>query len=201
MHTDDQRLAERARRGDQAAFDQLLDIYRERLIRYCWRFMRSREAAEDAAQDTITRALERRHTYRGDAPVYNWICSIARNVCLNLLRPVGPTIAPGGIEHPAVANAEDPGPDPSEGVWTAIWLALVGRLSLEDLLIVRLHLQLEYSLGDIARMRQTKYTNYGTLKSRYRRIIKPVISAVLIELGLHPQTRLEVSISAEDRMP
>lgn len=76
----DKRLANRLTRGDERAFKEFFDAYFERL----YRFARSRlgdddEAIKDVVQLTMTRALRKIHTYRGEAALFTWVCRLCRN--------------------------------------------------------------------------------------------------------------------------
>jgi RNA polymerase sigma-70 factor, ECF subfamily len=78
-------LARRARRGDAAAFDQLVLRFRRPVLRFCWRLLRSSEA-EDLAQDTFVRAFVHFERFDPERPVLPWLIAIARRLCLDVLR-------------------------------------------------------------------------------------------------------------------
>src|SRR5262245_33128613 len=86
---DDQRteleLARRARRGDAAAFDELVRRYHRPVVRFCWRLLRSADA-EDLAQETFVRAFVHFERFDPERPVLPWLIAIARRLCLDLLR-------------------------------------------------------------------------------------------------------------------
>jgi RNA polymerase sigma-70 factor (ECF subfamily) len=78
-------LARRARRGDAAAFDELVLRFRRPVYRFCWRLLRSPDA-EDLAQDTFVRAFVHFERFDPERPVLPWLIAIARRLCLDLLR-------------------------------------------------------------------------------------------------------------------
>ena len=97
-------LARRARRGDTAAFDQLVARFHRPVYRFCWRLLRSPDA-EDLAQDTFVRAFVHFERFDAERPVLPWLIAIARRLCLDVLRrrkvmsridamPIGPPPAP-----------------------------------------------------------------------------------------------------------
>src|SRR5881275_1187095 len=81
----DERLAELAAAGHDAAFDAIVVRYRGQLLRYCGAIVGS-SRAEDAVQQTLLNA----HTALGEADevrhLRSWLYRIAHNVSLNLLR-------------------------------------------------------------------------------------------------------------------
>jgi len=78
-------LARRARRGDAAAFDELVQRFHRPVLRFCWRLLRSADA-EDLAQDTFVRAFVHFERFDPERPVLPWLIAIARRLCLDLLR-------------------------------------------------------------------------------------------------------------------
>jgi RNA polymerase sigma-70 factor (ECF subfamily) len=78
-------LARRARRGDVAAFDELVCRFHRPVHRLCWRLLRSSDA-EDLAQDTFVRALVHFERFDPQRPVLPWLIAIARRLCLDVLR-------------------------------------------------------------------------------------------------------------------
>ena len=59
---------------------------RPRLIRYCARFTRRSDAAEDLAQETLITAWETRDRLRDYASSQAYLTGVAKNVCLRFLR-------------------------------------------------------------------------------------------------------------------
>lgn len=78
-------LARRARRGDAAAFDELVRRFHRPVYRFCWRLVRSPDA-EDLTQDTFVRAFVHFERFDPERPVLPWLVAIARRLCLDLLR-------------------------------------------------------------------------------------------------------------------
>ena len=79
MGTPDLELVERLRRGDARAFDRFFNEYYPKLYRFVKRRLpRDASAAEDVAQATICRALESLHTFRGEAALMTWLCTLCR---------------------------------------------------------------------------------------------------------------------------
>lgn len=107
----DERLAELAAAGHDAAFDAIVVRYRPALLRYCGAIVGS-SRAEDAVQQTLLNA----HTALGEADevrhLRSWLYRIAHNVSLNLLRTVRDDVsldADGaeGLRLPAAASLSE----------------------------------------------------------------------------------------------
>jgi RNA polymerase sigma factor (sigma-70 family) len=88
----DEKLVTLTRRGQQAAFEALVQRYESRLLSFCRHMLGSREDAEDVLQEVFAAAY---NAMLGDDRAINvrpWLYRIARNRCLNHLRrpvPVG----------------------------------------------------------------------------------------------------------------
>jgi RNA polymerase sigma-70 factor (ECF subfamily) len=75
----DQELVRRLLRGDPRAFDEFFNEYYPKLFRFVKRRMpRDAAGAEDVAQASICRALESLHTFRGEAALMTWLCTLCR---------------------------------------------------------------------------------------------------------------------------
>ncbi len=81
---DDAELVAQTRR-DRSAFSPLYARYADRVFRYCFRRLGSREAAEDATAAVFTNARAGLHGFRGGS-FAAWLFAIAHNICLNASR-------------------------------------------------------------------------------------------------------------------
>lgn len=82
----DARLVEECRRGDQAAFGELVVRYERRLLRVIGRFIRDADIAEDLAQETFLRVYERLEQYDASRRFGPWLFRIGVNLTLDYLR-------------------------------------------------------------------------------------------------------------------
>jgi RNA polymerase sigma factor (sigma-70 family) len=73
----DLRLAERCRRGDRDAKEELFRAYAPGVFPMLRRVTRSQADAEDLLQQVFLAALEGIGRYRGDAPLASWLKTIA----------------------------------------------------------------------------------------------------------------------------
>jgi RNA polymerase sigma-70 factor (ECF subfamily) len=80
VYAEDKRLVARLLAGEEAAFRQFFADHYHRLYRFALsRTDRDVGAAEDAAQATLSRALESLASYRGEAQLFTWLCAICRS--------------------------------------------------------------------------------------------------------------------------
>lgn len=77
--------------GDRAALEQLLRPYKRSLVALCYGILGNAEDAEDAAQETLLRALRALSSFRGDAAFHAWLFRIAVNICCSWKRYRHPT--------------------------------------------------------------------------------------------------------------
>jgi RNA polymerase sigma-70 factor (ECF subfamily) len=80
MASSDGELLQRAHRGDDEAFAQLVDRYKDRLVNYLASLVRNRERAEDLAQESFIRLYERGRGYRDQGQLQAYLFRIATNL-------------------------------------------------------------------------------------------------------------------------
>lgn len=79
MTEQDRDLVERLLRGERAAFDGFFNEYFPKLYRFVKRRMpHDAASAEDVAQAALCRALGSLHTWRGEAALFTWLCTLCR---------------------------------------------------------------------------------------------------------------------------
>ena len=72
-------LVRRLLAGDEAAFDEFFAAHFPRLYRFALaRLGGNEDAAEEIVQRVSIRALDRLHTYRGEAALLTWLCTVCR---------------------------------------------------------------------------------------------------------------------------
>ena len=82
----DRDLVERAKKGDQNAFSQLVRRHQPRIQRLAIHMVRDRALAEDIAQEAFLRAYNAIERFDGRSEPYTWIYRIAVNLSLNAIR-------------------------------------------------------------------------------------------------------------------
>jgi len=85
----DVQLMLRTKAGDEAAFQELVNNYQNRLIAVFFHLVHDQEAAEDLAQEAFLRIYRSRHTYQPTAKFSTWMFRIAGNLASNSRRSKG----------------------------------------------------------------------------------------------------------------
>src|SRR6187401_1745974 len=75
-------LVERCRSGDEHAFQELVDRYKDLVFALIARTVQDRSRAEDLAQDVFLRIHRGLPYFRGEARLSTWIYRIVANVCM-----------------------------------------------------------------------------------------------------------------------
>ncbi|HUA19908.1 MAG TPA: RNA polymerase sigma factor [Bryobacteraceae bacterium] len=83
---DESRLLARAREGDLAAFNELVNRYSRKIYRLAKHITQNDEDAEDVLQETFLKAFEHLGNFQGQSKFYTWIVRIAVNESLMKLR-------------------------------------------------------------------------------------------------------------------
>ena len=82
----DAMLMLRVKRGDRAAFAELVEKYKQPLFNFVFRTLRDETETEDVAQNTFLQVWKSRARYQRTAKFSTWLFTIARNLCLNEIR-------------------------------------------------------------------------------------------------------------------
>ena len=79
-------LVERAKAGDQAAFETLVKQYERQIFRTALHITQNREDAEDITQDVFVKAFTKLDQFQGNSKFSTWLVRIAVNESLMRLR-------------------------------------------------------------------------------------------------------------------
>ena len=79
MHNGSEReLVRRMLGGDESAFDEFFADYFPRLFRFAVLRLRDQDAAEDLVQNSLIAAVRNLGSWRGEATLFTWLCTICR---------------------------------------------------------------------------------------------------------------------------
>ncbi|MGF1483479.1 MAG: RNA polymerase sigma factor [Opitutales bacterium] len=79
----DKALVDRYQAGDDAAFEQIVTRYWDRIFSRAYQLLQNREDAEEVTQDTFLRAQKGLENFRGDSSFSTWLYQIATNLSHN----------------------------------------------------------------------------------------------------------------------
>jgi RNA polymerase sigma-70 factor, ECF subfamily len=161
MHATDQtdkqqerEWVEASRRGDQAAFSQLVKMHQGPIYNLAYRMLNNRVEAEDAAQETFLRAYTNLDRYDLERPFRTWLMSITSNYSIDRLRrrrltwlSLDEPLPPSTALH---SEEEEPEDAIIAQEQTNLIQALLGELAPEYRAAVVLHYWYDYSYAEIA---------------------------------------------------
>jgi RNA polymerase sigma-70 factor, ECF subfamily len=76
----------RLKARDETAFNELMELYQRRVYALCYRFLNSREDAEDVTLDTFTQVFRSIDTFRGESKLSTWLFRVAVNLSKNKMK-------------------------------------------------------------------------------------------------------------------
>lgn len=82
----EQKLIERLKRRDEAAFNELIQLYQGRIYRLVFRMLGDRAEAEDLAQEVFITVFKSIDGFRGDSKLSTWLYRVATNHCKNRIK-------------------------------------------------------------------------------------------------------------------
>ncbi len=169
---EERELVEKAIRGDQEAFEQLIQPLLTPAMRLAYATIGDRAAAEDALQDAVLIAWRKLGNVRPDAPLRPWFFAVVARRSRRLRLSLRRTFA---TEESAQTEPDLPAVDAADRI--DLWRA-VTRLSprLRQLVVLRYYMDL--TLADSAAIAGIPV---GTAKSRLNRALEKLRLDVAVE--------------------
>ena len=84
--TTDDALVARARTGDFAAFEALVERYEDKVYRLAFRFVRNETEAREIVQETLLSVWRKLDGFKGDSQFSSWLYRVTANAALMRLR-------------------------------------------------------------------------------------------------------------------
>ncbi len=189
----DSQPLQRARDGDERAFDELVAPHVRELHLHCYRMLGSVRDAEDLLQETLLAAWSGLHGFAGRSSLRTWLYRIATHRCLNAIRdgrrrapaePRPPFDAPQPSHRGEITwlqpypdawldQLADPAPGPAATAEAREWvelafIAALQRLPPRQTAVLVLHDVLGFSSIEIADMLDTGPTAVKGILQRAR---------------------------------
>src|SRR5260370_27050146 len=83
---DERELIRASQRGDELAFEPLIRLSAQNVLRLALNLLRSPEDANDIYQEAFLRVYKNLHAFRFDCSFHTWLYRIVTNLCLDALR-------------------------------------------------------------------------------------------------------------------
>jgi RNA polymerase sigma-70 factor (ECF subfamily) len=152
----------------QAEFHEVISTRSDRWYSACLKITRNRDLAEDAVQDALLNAWNKRHQFDRSARLDTWIHRIAINAALQLLRKSRP-----GVFETLEDDVEGPSPSPEhhradQELGRDLAQAMRQLSEIERVCFVLKHLE-QWRLKEIA---EEIGSNTGTVKQAIFRAVK-----------------------------
>ena len=158
----------RARRGDEAAYGDLVTTHQEMAFRVAYLVLGDAAEAEDAAQEGFVKAYRALDRFREGAPFRPWLLRIVTNAARNRRRAAGRRLGLQLRAEAARSDATAPSAEESvlRGERRRILLAAINALPPDDRLVIGARYFLDLSEAEIAELAGVAR---GTVKSRLSR--------------------------------
>jgi RNA polymerase sigma-70 factor (ECF subfamily) len=169
---DDPALVRAARRGDMAAFEELVARHRDKIYARAYSMMRNEQEAVDLSQEAWVKGWQRLRQFQGEASFGTWMTRIVINLCLDQLRRQKRQRAEsieamseesGGVERQMPVVTVNPTAGLERGELRQRIDRALGQLSYEHRTVLVLHEFEEMEYKEIAR---TMGCSIGTVMSR-----------------------------------
>jgi RNA polymerase sigma-70 factor (ECF subfamily) len=102
LSDEDRILIARCLKGDEKAFETLLNKYRASVFSICLRMVRNRTTAEDIAQEVFIKVFSALNRYDPAYPFPGWLNRITSNLCIDHLRREKERVV--SLDQPAAGN-------------------------------------------------------------------------------------------------
>jgi len=156
----DEKLVERLRAGERAAFDALYDRYYPRVFQFVDRRLRNRADAEETVQEVFFNVFNSIDSYRGEAPFGAWVFGLTRRTLAARFKRKRHATVPLGDDEPEsvdlLLHTVRREPDPHQNYEAREWVSRMEGLLARDLTdeqrtLFHLHHLQHQPIQDIAR--------------------------------------------------
>lgn len=84
--SEEKNLIERAKKGEESAFAEIVELYADKVFSEAYYIMNNREDALDASQLVFLRVFQNIRHFKGESLLSTWIYRITVNTCLRELK-------------------------------------------------------------------------------------------------------------------
>ena len=115
---DEKKLISLAQKGNQSAFEQLLDRYQKSVFHQALRLLNNPEDAADVTQEVFLKAWKNLPNFRGESGFATWLYRLTDNAAIDLLRREKKRRGDSSLddEDGVVIFTADPSPTPHQAI-------------------------------------------------------------------------------------
>jgi len=177
-HAEEARLVQACQRGDEAAFERLVELHLDRVFGLAYRLLQDYGEAEDTAQEVFLNCYRHIGDFRGESRLSTWLYRITTNLVKNRWKHQerreelkhDSLDAPRSEEDARFLDPPDPAPGPREraqgGEIAQALNAAISSLAPDYQEVVALRFMENLSYDEIA---EALGCSIGTVKSRINR--------------------------------
>ena len=168
----DEQLVKAAKRGNTAAFEELVARHRDKIYARAFSMMRNEDEAVDVSQEAWVKSWQRLKQFQGDSSFGTWMTRIVINLCLDQLRKRKRQRAEsieemdeesGGVERQMAVVTVNPTERLERGELRKKIDQALGQLSHEHRTVLVLH---EFEDMEYKQIAKTMGCSIGTVMSR-----------------------------------
>ena len=181
---DDSDLLILLKSGDSNAFAELVSTYQKIVLNICYRFLLSKEDAEDITQEVFIEVFHSIRSFRADSKLSTWIYRIAVSKSLDEIKrrsrkkrisSIGKTLGIDSIAH-LLTGSERPDQRLEENEGLELLLKALNRLHESQRIALTLSKMEGYSNSEIAEILQTSVIAVESLVYRAKQNLKSILT-------------------------
>lgn len=155
--------------GRETAYRALVDTYAHKLMGLCVRYLRDRQKAEDAVQETFIQVFRSVDQFDASGNLIGWMSRIAINICLKELKKSKRMVFTEQILHLETLSVM---PEIYRKMKTEELLAVLDNLPPPYRIVFNLHLVEGYSHKEISALLDIRESTSRTKLTRARKMLQ-----------------------------
>ncbi|MCB0584276.1 MAG: sigma-70 family RNA polymerase sigma factor [Phaeodactylibacter sp.] len=177
---EDIKLVESCLNGSRSAFQQLVERYQDYVFTIAMRVLKSREEAEEAAQDTFIKVYRTLGTFEKKSKFSTWLYTIAYRTAVDKARLKQLPTSSIDDEESYIQLAGPDSENPAAGLYqkdlNSQLKAAIGRLKPTDAALITLFYLHEKPVKEVAEILGLSLSNAKTKLHRLREVLKTELS-------------------------
>lgn len=172
-------------RGDQGAFRQVVEKYQNYVFTIAMRVLKTREEAEEVAQDVFLKVYKMLGSYRQESKFSSWLYAITYRTAIDNARkkklPLQSIETGGGVMQTPDLHSKTPAELTQDNDLRQQVQSIINRLKPSDANIITLYYLHEQSVQEIAEITGLSVTNVKTKLFRLREQLRQELTASALD--------------------